>query len=132
MPVGLMLALAFSITVGAQAADGDPAAVANHWLHLVDHADYAASWREATPGIQSRVALADWPHTLAPTREPLGAVVSRKLAGEQEAHVLPGAPDGDYRILKFDTRFANKRAATETLVLKHDPGAWAVAGYFIR
>jgi hypothetical protein len=49
-----------------------------------------------------------------------------------KAKSLPGAPDGDYEVVQFQTRFANKAAATETVVLSREATGWKVDGYFIR
>jgi len=45
---------------------------------------------------------------------------------------LPGAPDGQYEMLEFQTSFALKKDATETVVLAREPSGWKVDGYFIR
>jgi hypothetical protein len=45
---------------------------------------------------------------------------------------LPGAPDGDYEVVQFQTSFANKAAANETVVLSLEASGWKVDGYFIR
>jgi hypothetical protein len=75
---------------------------------------------------------ARWAATIAPVREPLGAVSSRALKGVTKAGTLPGAPDGEYEIVQFETNFANKAAATETIVLSREASGWRVDGYFIK
>ena len=66
-------------------------------------------------------------------RAPLGAVKSRQLKSTQFTKTLPGAPDGDYVVVQFETRFENKAAAIETVVpLLEKDGAWRVSGYFIK
>jgi hypothetical protein len=45
---------------------------------------------------------------------------------------MPGAPDGDYEVVKFQTSFARKVGATETVVLAREASGWKVDGYFIR
>jgi hypothetical protein len=46
---------------------------------------------------------------------------------------LPGAPDGQYVVMQFETSFANKKSAIETVtfMLEKD-GQWKSAGYFIK
>ena len=58
---------------------------------------------------------------------------SRKDKATNFTRSLPGAPDGQYAVLQFDTSFENKAQAVETLtaVLEAD-GVWRVTGYFIR
>jgi hypothetical protein len=66
-------------------------------------------------------------------RTPLGKVVSRKLKSREYTEKMPGAPDGKYVVVQFDTVFANKSSSVETVVPMADPdGSWRVSGYFIR
>ena len=73
-----------------------------------------------------------WASTIQPVRDSLGAVSSRSLKGITKAPSLPGAPDGEYEVMQFQTNFANKAAATETVVLSYEASGWKVVGYFIR
>jgi hypothetical protein len=68
-----------------------------------------------------------------PVRKPLGSLVSRKLKSAQEMESLPGAPDGRYIVMQFETSFTNKKSAVETVtfMLEKD-GQWRAAGYFIK
>lgn len=46
---------------------------------------------------------------------------------------LPFAPDGDYVLMEYETRFDFKPLATETLTtMKDRDNTWKVAGYFIK
>jgi hypothetical protein len=46
---------------------------------------------------------------------------------------LPGAPDGQYVVIKFNTWFENKKSAIETVTPKMDKdGMWRVSGYYIK
>jgi ribosomal protein S17E len=46
---------------------------------------------------------------------------------------MPGAPDGEYVILQFETTYEKKRQAIETVApMKEKDGKWRVAGYFIK
>jgi hypothetical protein len=56
----------------------------------------------------------------------------RSLESETATNTLPGAPDGQYEVLRFQSAFANKAAAVEILTLKREGDAWKVAGYFIK
>jgi hypothetical protein len=40
--------------------------------------------------------------------------------------------DGQYAVVKFDSAFAHKVAAVETVTLVSEKGAWSVIGYFIN
>jgi hypothetical protein len=46
---------------------------------------------------------------------------------------LPGAPDGEYVVIQYDTGFEHKQSAVETVTPMLDKdGKWRVSGYFIR
>jgi hypothetical protein len=66
-------------------------------------------------------------------RKPLGDLVSRKLKSAKATAELPGAPDGQYVVMQFETSFANKKSAIETVtfMLEKD-GQWKSCGYFIK
>jgi len=46
---------------------------------------------------------------------------------------MPGAPDGQYVVMQFDTSFTNKKTAVETVTVgpKQD-GQWKASGYYIK
>jgi hypothetical protein len=118
------LALAAASPTAPQEAAG--------WVSLIDNGAYDQSWSRAGSLFKARIGEADWSKTIEPTRKPLGAILSRTLDGEQAAKSLPGAPDGDYDIVRFNTEFANKHAAVETVVLRREADGWKVNGYFIK
>jgi hypothetical protein len=66
-------------------------------------------------------------------RKPLGSLISRKLKSAQPMTELPGAPDGQYVLMQFETSFTNKKSAVETVtfMLEKD-GQWKSGGYFIK
>ena len=70
---------------------------------------------------------------LTGTRKPLGSLVSRKLSNERSTKSLPGAPDGNYVVMQFDTSFSNKKSAVETVTfVQEKDGKWKAAGYYIK
>lgn len=106
---------------------------AEAWLALIDAGNYAESWKTAAGYFQSAVSQDQWEHTIAAVRKPLGDLISRKVKSSQYATSLPGAPDGEYVVLQFDTSFANKKAAVETVTPMREPdGQWKVSGYYIK
>ncbi len=102
------------------------------WLKLVDSGKYADSWREASTYFRSRVPEKQWIPMVQGVRTPLGALVSRKQRSPTFTTTLPGAPDGNYAVIVFDTSFQNKASAMEQLTVMADGEKWRVAGYFIR
>jgi len=128
--------LAVSITPAAWAADKpeDAAqAAAESWLALVDAADYDASWEAAAKIFKHAVTKDQWKQAATAARGPLGKLVSRKVKSREYKEQVPGAPDGKYVMLQYDSVFENKASAVETVVPMVDPdGQWRVSGYFIR
>jgi hypothetical protein len=106
---------------------------AEEWLALVDAGDYAASWKTSASFFQAAVSQDQWAQTVAAVRRPLGDLVARKFKSAAYTKSLPGAPDGQYVVLQFDTSFANKKVAVETVtpMLEAD-GTWKVSGYYIK
>jgi hypothetical protein len=106
---------------------------AEQWLALVDEGNYAKSWKTAAAYFQTAVPQDQWEHTISVVRGPLGDLVSRQLKSAQYTMSLPDAPSGKYVVLQFDTAFANKKEAVETVTPMLDPdGKWKVSGYYIK
>jgi len=119
----------------AMAQDKNEAAKksAESWLAVVDKGDYAASYDEAASIFKLAITKEDWLQKVRAARGPLGKMISRKLKLMQYETTLPGAPDGEYVVIQYDTSFENKRSAVETITPTLDKdGQWRVSGYFIR
>jgi len=103
------------------------------WLALVDGGNFSDSWMEAAGYFKAAVSPEQWEHSLNVARKPLGDLVSRKLKSAQYMTSLPGAPDGQYVVLQFDTSFTHKKVAVETVTPMLDKdGKWRVSGYYIK
>jgi len=102
------------------------------WLKLVDNAKYADSWKEASSYFRSRVPEKTWVSMVQGVRAPLGSLVSRTQPSVTFAKTLPGAPDGNYALMQFQSSFQKKSSAIETLTVMAEGDQWRVAGYFIR
>jgi len=127
--------LAVALPAPIRAAEASEAAAlqaAEAWLKLIDGGQYGASWDEATSSFRKAVSRSMWENKAAAAREPLGKVLSRKVASQQLTHELPGAPDGTYVVLTFDTRFEHKERGVETVVMMLDDGKFRGSTYFIR
>ncbi len=106
---------------------------AEQWLSLVDSGQYDQSWEEAASLFKSHITQEQNAKSIKPVREPLGALVSRKVLAQQYTTSAPGAPDGQYVIIQFQTSFENKKQAIETVTPMLDKdGVWRVSGYFIK
>lgn len=106
---------------------------AQQWLSLVDGKKYAESWTKMAPAFKKEVSKRKWKKTIQSIRSPLGKVVSRKLKSAEYTKELPGAPEGEYVVITFETDFANRKGAVETVtpVLGQDL-IWRVAGYSVK
>lgn len=106
---------------------------AGSWLKLVDAGQYDQSWDGAAGVFQSAVVRADWARMLQGVRAPLGKVISRSVKSHEYTTSVPGAPDGEYVVIRFETSFENKKDAVETVTPALDKdGMWKVAGYYIK
>ena len=128
---------ALLLLTGASLADNDSAILlaetaATDWLQLTDQAKYEETWTQASSLFKAAILLEDWARAVAAARDPLEGLVSRKLNSAEFHRELPGAPDGEYVVMTFDSVFENKARAIETVTVMKDDGAWRVSGYFIR
>jgi hypothetical protein len=106
---------------------------ANAWLALVDGARYGESWDAAAERFRAAMDRAKWEATAQSARAPLGAAILRKMRTVSFARSLRGAPEGEYVVVQFDTRFENRPLAEETVTSEREKdGTWRVAGYWIR
>jgi len=131
---GLVSLLVLAPIVGLIAEEKIKAAerAAVDWLALVDARQYDESWNEASTLFRSQVSTSDWLKAVAAARSPLGNVLTRSLLSATYATTLPGAPDGEYVVLQFQTAFENKAQAVETVTPMLDGGQWRVSGYYVR
>ena len=103
------------------------------WLSLLDEGNYAESWNQAARFFKNAVPKEQWLHSMETFRVPLGKMMTRKLKSKQYTKALPGAPDGEYVVIQYETQFENKKLAIETVtpILDKD-GKWRVSGYYIK
>ncbi|HLO24795.1 MAG TPA: DUF4019 domain-containing protein [Geobacteraceae bacterium] len=74
-----------------------------------------------------------WEQSLRAVRSPLGNLVSRKVKSRTYTTTVPGAPDGEYVVIRFETSFGNKKSAIETVTpMREKDGNWRVSGYYIK
>jgi Protein of unknown function (DUF4019) len=133
----LLVALLALVGGPAQAAESDavPKAQvsAKAWLALTDSGKYSESWNGASTLFKAAITKADWEKAIRATRAPLGALKSRTLKSATFARTLPGAPDGEYVVIQYETAFENKTAAVETITPMLDKdGSWRISGYYIK
>ena len=103
------------------------------WLTLVDEGKYLESWKEGATYFKNAVTQDQWSQSMVAFRKPLGKTLSRKLNSAKYSTTMPGAPDGEYVVIQFQTSFENKLSAVETVtpMLEKD-GSWKVSGYYVK
>lgn len=110
------------------APDRAVVAAAEQFLTLVDQGRWDDSYRATGAAFRKLNTAKVWAEVSEKVRTPLGAMLSRSFASQQD---LPAPPAG-YQVVKFQTRFANKPEAVETVSLEREGGAWRVVGVTIE
>ena len=105
---------------------------AKQWLGLIDDKNYSDAYTQMGAAAQGKIQSGPWAQKISTTREPLGAMSSRTIKDVKMSKTLPGMRDGQYATVQFDSSFAHKASAVETVVMTSDKGAWSVIGYFIN
>ena len=106
---------------------------ATNWLVQIDKGEYLESWDNAAQYFQNQILQDRWSAALRASRAPLGNLISRNINSSEFKSELPGAPDGNYYILTYNSSFENKASAIETVTLTKSPdGKWKAVGYFIK
>jgi hypothetical protein len=106
---------------------------AEEWLELVDQGKYEESWTEAAALFKSAVTAEQWENAISAARRPFGSLISREVRSSVYTTSLPGAPDGEYFVIQYNTSFSNKERAVETVTpMMDEDGTWRVSGYFVK
>ena len=116
-----------------QSSATDAVVAAREWLELIDEGDASGSYDRAASLFKAVVSREQWQSSLAAAQAPLGKPLDRSLKSCRYAEELPGAPDGKYYVIEYDTAFERKQNGTETVVpMPDEDGVWRVSGYFVR
>lgn len=106
---------------------------ADRFLALVDSGRYGESWEAAAGLFRNAVSRSQWEAQLQAVRPALGANTGRSVKSAQYSTTLPGAPDGEYVVIQYQSSFRNKKTAIETVTPMRDTdGKWRVSGYYIK
>jgi len=105
---------------------------AKQWLILIDDGNYDAAWKQAGAGLRDKIRNDKFTADVGGVRQPLGAMTSRTIKDVKLTKTLPGMRDGQYAVVRYDSAFAHKVAAVETLTLVSENGGWSVIGYHIN
>lgn len=125
------------LALGAAAAENavvsNAQSIARSWLALTDAGKYSESWDSAAVLFRAAMTKPDWEKALKSARSPLGALKGRTVKSATYARTLPGAPEGEYVVVQFESQFENKALAIETVTpMREKDGSWKVSGYFIK
>jgi len=132
MGIGIISIIGCSPSSNAE-AENAALKSAKAWLALVDSEKYEESWEEAAEFFKGAVPKEQWQQSMQSIRKPIGKNISRKLQSKLYLTSLPGAPDGEYVVIKFDSSFENKRHTLETVTPMLDKdGKWRISGYFMK
>jgi len=113
-----------------QVAEAETAALS--WLALADAGDFGSTWDQAASLFQGSIPKATWVGALGNARQPLGRMIARKVKTAVFKRSLPGAPDGEYVVIKYDTQFEHHTAIETVTPMLDKDGSWKVSGYFIN
>jgi hypothetical protein len=102
---------------------------AEHWLDMVDAANYPAAYALELPRLRAATTEAQFVRSMEGRRQPFGGVLSRKFIGAAFTRKLTGAPDGQYESILFRTSFAQKAVAAERVILSQESDGWRVVDY---
>jgi len=131
--ISLLLTSAAVLSLAQQTPEQLAQQSAESWLALVDSGKYAESWQDAASLFKSHVTKDQWQSMIGAVRDPLGTNTSRKLKSAKYTTSLPGAPDGQYVVIQYESIFEHKQSAIETITPMLDKdGTWRVSGYFIK
>lgn len=100
------------------------------WMPLWDAGKYDESYEELAEDTKKSVTKKKWFLYWSAVRKPLGKLKSRKLVEAQYIKSLPGLPDREGVVLRYESSFENKETWVETFgMMREKDGAWRVAHY---
>ncbi len=103
------------------------------WLNDCDAGEYNKCWENGSKYFKNTVTQEDLNKALIGVRTPLGKVELREQKSTDYTINLPGAPDGEYVVIKYAASFENKKTSVKTITpMKEKDGTWKISGYFIK
>jgi hypothetical protein len=110
----------------------DSAEVSKGFVELLDAQDYGKSWSQASAYFQATVPQQDWVIMMEKLRKPLGNLQKREISDQRVAKDPANLPKGDYMVLFYRSKFANKDNAYELVTLVKEDGVWKVLTYQVN
>jgi hypothetical protein len=104
---------------------------AERWVALIDAGDYGKAWDQCAKAFRERVTRAQWIEGMPKSRDPLGAMKSRRVEVSSFKPTLAGMPEGEYVTVRFATSFEKRQDVQELITLVNEGGVWRPLGYRI-
>jgi serine/threonine protein kinase len=101
------------------------------WAEKIDQEKDEHAYHLASNQLKNSVTLEQWRETIKKSRNGLRDGISRNFFDLTEQKEMDGAPRGEYRVIRFNTYFYNKKTLEKVTLIKED-GEWRVAGYTIE
>lgn len=106
---------------------------AENYLIMIDTGQYGQSWDISSSFFKSQVPKETWVRQISTVRPQFGNIVKRTIKSAQYVTQLPGAPDGEYVVIQYDSSYEKKKNGLETITPMLDKdGTWRVSGYYIK
>jgi hypothetical protein len=105
---------------------------ATRWLAAADQGNGSMTWDQAAGPFQAAVSKGVWSDALTKVREPFGAMKSRELVSADYTKTLPGAPEGEYVLIQYSTKFEKGNAVETVTPMRDKDGSWKVSGYYVK
>ena len=100
---------------------------------MADDGKFDYCWETASSFFKKTILKDKWVKKIKNIRPAFGKTLSRKIKKTKYLTSLPGAPDGEYVFIQFETSFDNKKSAIETITPMLDiDKIWKVSGYYIK
>ncbi|CAH1044998.1 DUF4019 domain-containing protein [Halomonas sp. TD01] len=131
-PAFLLAAILLSLTTYAQASVQTAEAAALAWLESIDNGEVEQAWEASSPLLKTPLSPRMLRRIIELARHEFGPVESRQRVQVSHYQSMPGAPDGDYMVFIFHTRFENKTRGIETVTPHLENGEWRVSGYYVQ
>src|SRR5215204_3108269 len=103
---------------------------AEAWVPLWDAGKYDESYDELAGHTKKSIPRRQWFVYWSAVRKPLGNLKSRKLVEAHYIKSLPGVPDQEGAVLRYESSFENKESLAETFgMMREKDGTWRVSDY---
>ena len=132
IPLVVLMILACGVSVVSADDSPEKAAqkAAEAWMPLWDSGKYDESYEALAEHTKQSIPKRQWFVYWSAVRKPLGKLKSRKLTEAEYIKSLPGVPDREGAVLRFESSFENKESVVETFgMMREKDGSWRVANY---